>query len=78
MTNIEYERLNSLRELIKSNKATAPERKEYMKLMYDNGHITEKQYNNYLSENNSDDIIKATLVLGGSILIAWLLTKIFD
>ena len=78
MENKEYERLLKLKDLIGSGEANSVEKTEYVELMYLNGHITEKQYQDYKAGKNSDEIIKAVLTIGAVVLAGWLLGKLLE
>jgi len=78
MKNNEYQRLLDLKDVINSGSANSEQKNEYMKLMYENGHITKQQYNNYLSDPNADYIIKGALTIGAVLVAGWLVTKLFD
>ncbi|MGZ2369278.1 hypothetical protein ACXR6G_05800 [Ancylomarina sp. YFZ004] len=78
MNNIEYSRLLELKELINSQRATSEEKREYMKLMFQHGHITKGQYDKYIKDDNSDNIIKGALTIGGAVLAGWLISKLLD
>jgi hypothetical protein len=71
-----YQRLLELKQLIDNNQATNEEKRKYVELLYRNGNISKKQYDDYLSNKNTDDIIKATLTIGGILLAAWLLSEL--
>ena len=77
MKTIDYNRLLELKRLIRNDNASKKERKEYMTLLYRNGNISKKQYDIFLSDQSSDDVINAALTIGGVILATWLLTKLF-
>jgi len=77
MKNIDYNRLLELKRLIRNDNASKKERKEYMTLLYRNGNISKKQYDIFLSDQSSDDVINAALTIGGVMLATWLLTKLF-
>ena len=77
MNNLEYNRLLELKRGIKNESATKKERKEYMTILYKNGNISKKQYDKFLSNQDSDDVISAALTIGSVILATWLLTKLF-
>ena len=77
MNNLEYNRLLELKRSIKNESATKKERKEYMAILYKNGNISKKQYDKFLSNQDSDDVISAALTIGSVILATWLLTKLF-
>ena len=78
MNSINYQRLLELKRLIDNNSATKSDKSEYMRLLYQNGNITKSQYDAYLSNENSDDIINAGLTIGGVLLAAWLIKKLLD
>jgi len=78
MNNSEFQRLLDLKELINNKQASKEDKKEYMKLMFEHGHITKKQYEDYISNSNSDDIIKGALTIGGVLLAGWLISKLLD
>ena len=75
VANNNYGRISFLGEKIKNNLANKQEKDEYMSLLYHDHLITQDQYNNYLKSNNTDEIIKAGLVVGAIALIAYLLAK---
>lgn len=76
---LDYNRLIYLTGRIKNNTASKAETDEYMSMLYRNGNITQQQYNNYLTAGavNPDEIVKAALVIGGILLVTYLLSNIF-
>ena len=78
MNNLEYDRLLELKRLVDNKTATKKERKEYMTILYNNGNISQEQYNNFLNNQNSDDIVNYALTIGGVILATWLISKLFS
>jgi len=70
--------LLELKNLIDNNQASENQKRKYIELLYRNNNITKKQYEDYLSNKNTDDIIQATLTIGGIVLAAWLLSKLLD
>lgn len=78
MKNTDYNRLLQLKTLINNKQANSEQKKEYMDILYRNGNITKTQYEAYLKNQNSDDIIDAALTIGGVLLAAWLLKKLFE
>lgn len=78
MDKMNYTRLLDLKDSIDNNQASAEEKKEYMNLMHKNGNITDKQYQDYLANKNSDAIIKGALTIGGVLLAGWLISKLLD
>ena len=73
-----YNRLLELKGLIDQNRATSQQKKEYLELLYTNGNITESQYQAFLNNQNTDEIIKAALTIGGVVLAAWLISKLLE
>jgi len=78
MNNNEYRRLLELKGLIDQNQASSRQKKEYVELLYRNGNITESQYKSFLNNQNTDDIIKAALTIGGVVLAVWLISKLLE
>lgn len=50
-----------------------------MLMLYQNGSITAKQYNDYKANGNSntDDIVNAALAVGAVLLIGYLISEMF-
>lgn len=78
MRNTEYNRLLQLKGLINNKQASPEQKREYMDILYQNGNITKMQYDAFLKNQNSDEIVNGALTIGGVILAAWLLTKLFE
>lgn len=78
MNNNEYNRLLELKDLINNNSASKTDKQEYMEILFRNGNISEQQYDKFLSDQNSDEIVKAALTIGGVVLATWLISKLFD
>jgi hypothetical protein len=78
MNNERYNRLLELKNLIKENKATKKEKKEYMLILYENGNISKKQFDKFNKGENSESIVNAGLTIGGILLASWLLSKLFE
>lgn len=78
MNNREYNRLLELKRLIKNSSASKSERKEYMTILYRNHNISKKQYEKFLNNQNSEEVINAALTIGGVMLATWLITKLFS
>lgn len=76
---IDYKRILNLSNKIKNNTATNEEKDEYMALLFQNGNITKQQYDNYKSKANStsNDVLDAALVIGGIVLLGYLLSEAF-
>ncbi|MBN9284849.1 MULTISPECIES: hypothetical protein [unclassified Flavobacterium] len=75
---MDYSRLLELKRLIDNKQATSEQKKEYLNILYRNGNITKEQYDAYLKNQNTDEIINAALTIGGVLLAAWLITKLFE
>lgn len=63
MADIDFHRMNELKNLIGKNQATDGQKKEYMKMLLDNGNIKKEQYESFIKNENSDDILKAGLAI---------------
>lgn len=79
-SNLDYSRLIYLNQRVKDNLATQEERDEYILDLYNNGNITKKQYDAYRNGNSdlTEDVIKAAVTIGGILLVAYLISKLFD
>ncbi len=75
--NIDYSRLSYLGERLRAGLATKQEKDEYMQTLYQNGKISQKQYNNYTANRNSEDIVNAALSVGAVLLIGYVLSQVF-
>ena len=75
---MDYNRLIYLNQRIKAGNATGDERKEYMLMLYRNGSITKSQYDAFIANNNTEEIFKAAVIIGGALLVGYLLTKLID
>ena len=78
MENDIYDRLLELKSLIDEKQASPQQKKEYVELLYQNGNISEDQYKAYIDDQNTDNIIKAALTIGGVVLAGWLISKLLD
>lgn len=78
--NLDYNRLIELNQKINNNNATSLEKDEYMLALFNNGSISKEQYDKYVSDKSakSEEIIKAALAIGGFILVAYLVSKLFE
>lgn len=76
--NIDYKKLSYLGDRVKLGIATKEEKDEFMLILCQNGSITQKQYNDYLTNQNAEEIVKAALAIGVVILIGYLLKEIFS
>lgn len=75
---IDYRRLSNLGDKVRAGNASKLEKDEFMRMLYDNGSITEIQYSNYLKNQNVEEIMKAALAVGVVILIGYLLKSMFS
>jgi len=78
MSNINYHRLHFLSQKVKSAQATKSETDEYMELLYQNNSITPKQFKDYKAGRNKEDILGASIVIGGIVLLGYLLGKVTE
>jgi Ni,Fe-hydrogenase I small subunit len=78
--NLDFQRLSYLGDRLRGGLATKQEKDEYMLILYRNGNITQKQYNEYLAngnKTNTDEIVEAALSVGAVLLIGYLIKEIF-
>ena len=78
MNNINLQKLLSLSQKVQSGKATKDQTDEYMSLLLQNKSITAKQYSDYKSNRNVDDIVNAAVLIGGIVLLGYLLGKLTE
>lgn len=78
MDSIDYRRLSLLGDKVKANRATKAEKDEFMSIMHQSSKITQAQYNDYLNQKNSDDILNAALAIGAIALLGYLIGKLLD
>ena len=74
---IDYGRLSFLGERVKANLASKAEKDEYMLMLRHSGNITEQQYNDYLANRNSEELLNAALSVGAIVLIGYVLKELF-
>lgn len=80
MNTFNYQRLSYLGDKVKLGTATKEEKDEFMLMLYQNGSITQKQYNEYLAngnKTNTDEIVNAALAVGAVLLIGYLIKEMF-
>jgi len=75
---IDYQRLSYLGEKVKANLATKPEKDEFMLMLRNSRNITERQYNDYLSNRNAEEVVNAALAVGAIVLIGYLLNELLS
>lgn len=78
MSNINYKRLLFLNQKVKSGDASQAEKDELMDLLYSNGSISQKQYDDFKAGRNIEEVLKASLVIAGIVLLGYLLSNLFD
>lgn len=74
---LNYKRLSYLGDKVKLGTATKVEKDEFMHMLYQNGNITSKQYDDYIANGDSDEIVNAGLAIGAVLLIGYLLKELF-
>ena len=77
---LDFGRLSYLGDRLKAGLATKQEKDEYMLILYRNGSITQKQYNEFLANGNkanTDEIVNAALAVGAVLLIGYLIKELF-
>jgi|GEM_PF-1467265 len=77
---IDFGRLSYLGDKLKAGHATKQEKDEYMKMLFINGNITQKQYDEYLTNGNkanTEEIVNAALAVGAVLLIGYLISEMF-
>jgi hypothetical protein len=72
---LNYQRLLELNRKVRHNVATQSEKDELMQLLFENGSISEKKYQDYKSGRNTEDLVKMGLIIGGIILFGYLLGR---
>lgn len=75
---IDYIKLQQLSDKVKANTATPQEKDEYMQMLYQNGSITQNQYDKYLKDKSNNDTWEAAKTIGGILLLGYLIKKIFE
>ncbi|NJM79518.1 MAG: hypothetical protein HC854_07765 [Flavobacterium sp.] len=75
---IDYYKLQQLSDKVKANTATQAEKDEYMQMLFQNGSITQNQYDKYNKEKNNSETINAAITIGGIILFGYLLDKLIS
>lgn len=75
---IDYRQLSHLGDKVRAGAATKQEKDEFMRILHQNGSITNEQYEAYKKDQNTEDIVKAGLAVGAVILIGYLLKEMFS
>jgi|GEM_PF-722725 len=75
----DYKALMALREKINNKTATFEEQKQYVRMLADEGKLTQKQYQMFAQKDSlQNDVLNAALTIGGIILTAWLVGKLLE
>ena len=75
----DYEKLMALREKINNKTASFEEEKQYVRMLADEGKLTQKQYQMFAQKDSlQNDVLNAALTIGGIILTAWLVGKLLE
>jgi hypothetical protein len=73
--NNNIQRLSELNVKVANNTATNAEKEELMHLLLANGSITQKQFDDFLTGRNVEQLMKTALIVAGIILLGQLLQK---
>lgn len=76
MKSMNYQRLSYLGDKVKAGNASKKEKDEFMLMLFQNESITSVQYNNYLADSNTENIVNAALAVGAIVLIGYLLSEL--
>lgn len=75
----DYELLMALREKINNKTASFEEEKQYVRMLADEGKMTEEQYQMFAQKDKlQNDVLDAALIIGGGLLLVWLASKYFE
>ena len=75
----DYEKLMALREKINNKTASFEEQKQYVRMLADEGKMTEEQYEMFAQKDKlQNDVLDAALIIGGGLLLVWLASKYFE
>ena len=74
-TEEQYQELYPLNKKINEGRATKEEQELYVRKLKEANVITQEQYNNYETQNDNTDLLKAILLVGAFALIAYLIVK---
>ncbi len=73
MTNQELYTLNAK---VSAGNASSQEKDLYMEELYQRGSISQKQYDSYKKGEHVDSIIQAALIVGGILLLGYVVGKL--
>ena len=75
----DYEKLMALRDKINNKTASFEEEKQYVRMLADEGKMTEEQYQMFARKDKlQNDVLDAALIIGGGLLLVWLASKYFE
>mgnify|MGYP000286322135 FL=1 len=75
----DYKALMALREKINNKTATFEEQKQYVRMLADEGKLTQEQYQMFAQKDKlQNDVLDAALIIGGGLLLVWLASKYFE
>ena len=75
----DYKALMALREKINNKTASFEEQKQYVRMLADEGKMTEEQYQMFAQKDKlQNDVLDAALIIGGGLLLVWLASKYFE
>ena len=75
----DYKALMALREQINNKTATFEEQKQYVRMLADEGKLTQEQYQMFAQKDKlQNDVLDAALIIGGGLLLVWLASKYFE
>ena len=75
----DYKALMALREKINNKTASFEEEKQYVRMLADEGKMTEEQYQMFAQKDKlQNDVLDAALIIGGGLLLVWLASKYFE
>lgn len=75
----DYKALMALREKINNKTASFEEQKQYVRMLADEGKMTEEQYEMFAQKDKlQNDVLDAALIIGGGLLLVWLASKYFE
>ena len=75
----DYEKLMALRDKINNKTASFEEEKQYVRMLADEGKMTEEQYQMFAQKDKlQNDVLDAALIIGGGLLLVWLASTYFE
>ena len=77
MSNLDHRYLFELKEKIERQNASSEEKREYIKILYENGSLSENLYGKYLDGQYTDEIINGAVTIGSIIIGNKLMTEFF-